>query len=171
MKLLMLGDSSVGKTSLILRYVDNYFTESSIGSLGEEYKEKALTVDDKKFKIQIFDTAGQERFRKVTSSYFRGGQGVMLCYDVTKRQTFDNIPKWMQEIQKYGDIGVAIVLVGNKTDLDPSTREVSIEEGEKMAKDFNTDYIEASAKTGAGVEEAFKKLAIKTKEVCSEESN
>jgi len=85
LKLLMLGDSSVGKTSLILRCVDNMFIDSSIGSLAEEYKEREIVVEDKKFKIQIFDTAGQERFRKVTSSYFRGGQGVMLCYDVTKK--------------------------------------------------------------------------------------
>jgi len=169
LKLLMLGDSAVGKTSLILRYCENTFTDTFIGSLTEEYKEKKVTVDGKTCEIQIYDTAGQERFRKVTSSYFRGGQGVMLCFDLTKKTTFENLSKWMQEIKKYGDDGVSIVLVGNKKDL--GVAEVTSNDIEQFIRENHLEYFETSAKDGSGVEDAFLKLATKTKEACSEEAN
>eukprot|EP01123_Difflugia_compressa_P013845 TRINITY_DN6697_c0_g1_i1.p1 TRINITY_DN6697_c0_g1~~TRINITY_DN6697_c0_g1_i1.p1 ORF type:complete len:202 (-),score=54.46 TRINITY_DN6697_c0_g1_i1:250-855(-) len=162
LKLLMLGDSGVGKTSLILRYCDNDFTDAVIGVLSEDYKEKKITVEGRNFEIQIFDTAGQERFRKVTSSYFRGGQGVMLCFDLTKRSTFENLTKWKQEIERYGEDGVAIVVVGNKCDLKET--QVTKEEAERFAQEWGFGYFQTSAKDGTGVDDAFAHLASQTKD-------
>jgi len=159
-KLLMLGDAGVGKTSLILRYCDDYFTDTFISSMGSDFKEKTVSVDGQEISIELYDTAGQERFRKVTSSYFRGGQGVMIVFDVNSRSSFENVRKWKTEVDRYADDEVAIVLVGNKTDLE---RKVDVSEANKLANELGLAYTETSCKSSTGVENAMVLLAKQTK--------
>jgi len=162
----MLGDAGVGKTSLILRYCDDYFTGTFISAIASDSKDKTITVDGQEVKVELYDTAGQERFRKVTSSYFRGGQGVMIVYDVSNRTTFENVRKWKTEVDRYADDGVAILLVGNKTDTE---RKVDKAEALKLAQELGVPYFETSCKNSVGVDEAFAALAKRTKETQEEQ--
>jgi len=160
LKLLMLGDAGVGKTSLILRYCDDYFTDTFISSMGSDFKEKSVVIEGQPVSVELYDTAGQERFRKVTSSYFRGGQGVMIVFDVNNPASFENVRKWKTEVDRYAEDEVAIVLVGNKTDLE---RRVSEESARKLAAELGLPYTETSCKKPSGVEEAMLLLAKETK--------
>merc|ERR1712063_143092 len=117
-KLLIVGDSGVGKSCLLLRFSDDIFTENFISSIGVDYKVNSVDINGTEIKLQMWDTAGQERFRTITSSYYRGAQGIMIVYDITDRDSFDNIKNWMVEIDKYAQENVIKVLVGNKSDLD-----------------------------------------------------
>lgn len=158
-KLLMIGDSGVGKTCLLLRYTNDSFSPTFITTIGIDFKVKTVKVEDKTVKLQVWDTAGQERFRTITTSYFRGAQGIVLVYDVTDRSSFENVKTWMGQIQQYADLNVNKVLVANKCDTDatdsPQKRVVSTEEGKKLAKEFGLELFEASAKTNLNVSEAF----------------
>jgi len=122
-----------------LRYCDDYFTDVFISAMGEDFKEKSIRIDGQDVSVELYDTAGQERFRKVTSSYFRGGQGVMIVFDVSNRTTFENVRKWKTEVDRYADDEVAIVLVGNKTDLE---RKVTSAEVKKLATELGLPYTE-----------------------------
>eukprot|EP01121_Diplochlamys_sp_Union-15-3_P015267 TRINITY_DN5011_c0_g3_i2.p1 TRINITY_DN5011_c0_g3~~TRINITY_DN5011_c0_g3_i2.p1 ORF type:complete len:209 (-),score=47.53 TRINITY_DN5011_c0_g3_i2:45-671(-) len=161
-KLLLIGDSGVGKSSLLLRFADNTFTESFISTIGVDFKLRTIEIEGLKVKLQLWDTAGQERFRTITSSYYRGAQGVIVVFDVTKKDTFNNVVKWLQELERYASEDVKKLLVGNKIDLTP--REVTPEEAKELAQKLGLDYVETSAKTSSNVEEAFSRLAKMIKE-------
>lgn len=161
-KLLMLGDSGVGKTSLVLRYCEDTFNPSLLSTLGIDFKTKMIELEELITKLQVWDTAGQEKFRAITTSYFKGSHAVMLVYDCTDRDTFHNIGKWTRQIKDHGDLNTNIILVGNKAD-DETARVVSTEEGQTIAEEFNIAFVEVSAKLNIGVNEAFERVALETK--------
>ena len=132
-KMLLIGNSGVGKSCLLVRYAENSFNENFFNTIGVDFKIKTISLDNQNIKLQIWDTAGQERFRTLTASYYRGAHGIIVVYDVTDRDTFENVRQWMQEIDKFATDNVCKVIVGNKCDLDES-RKVSTEEGEELAK-------------------------------------
>jgi len=153
-KILMVGDSGVGKSSLLLRFTDDTFSENFISTIGVDFKIRTVTLEGKTVKMQIWDTAGQERFRTITSSYYRGAHGVILVYDVTDQVSFNNARQWLTEIERYACGQVVKLLVGNKCDL-TTKRVVDFETGKEFADQFNLPFLEASAKDGSNVEKAF----------------
>jgi len=157
-KLLMIGDSGVGKTCLLLRYANDSFSPTFITTIGIDFKIKNVEIDSKRIKLQIWDTAGQERFRTIATSYFRGAQGILLVYDVTDRRSFESIRNWVSQIQQHADVHVNKILIGNKCDM-LDEKVVSTEEGQKLAKEFGIDFWEASAKNDINVEQSFICLA------------
>ncbi|WWC66394.1 uncharacterized protein I206_100296 [Kwoniella pini CBS 10737] len=159
LKLLLIGNSSVGKSSLLLRFTDNEFLtdEETAATIGVDFKVKSIELDGKRYKLSVWDTAGQERFRTLTSSYYRGAQGVVLVYDVSSRPTFDELLKWFKEIDTYCGEGVVKMMVGNKVDKEFS-RQVTTDEGKAFAQRMGALFIECSAKTRLGVPEAFEEL-------------
>eukprot|EP01035_Chromulina_nebulosa_P019216 gene19216-25067_t len=161
-KLLMIGDSGVGKTCLLLRYANDSFSPTFITTIGIDFKIKNIQLDGKRIKLQIWDTAGQERFRTITTSYFRGAQGILLVYDVTDRQTFVSIRNWVAQIQMHADVNVNKILIGNKCDINDH-RVVSFEEGESLAKEYNIHFFETSAKQDINVEKSFLTIATDVK--------
>lgn len=162
-KLLMIGDSGVGKTCLLLRYANDSFSPTFITTIGIDFKIKNIEIDEKRIKLQIWDTAGQERFRTITTSYFRGAQGILLIYDVTDRRSFESIRNWISQIQQHADVHVNKILVGNKCDM-LDEKVVSTEEGQKLAKEFGIDFWEASAKNDINVEQSFISIARQVKD-------
>ena len=166
-KILLLGDSSVGKTCFLMRYADNTFQEIHMSTIGLDYKLKNVQIDDGKIvKIQIWDTAGQDRFRSITKNYYKGAHGIILLYDVTSRKTFENVKNWVTQIKEEVSDKVTIILVGNKID-DESNRKVSTEEGEQMAKECGLNFFETSAKSGINIDTTFNELVKKTVETYS----
>ncbi|OEH76258.1 hypothetical protein cyc_06803 [Cyclospora cayetanensis] len=161
-KLLLIGDSGVGKSCLLLRFADDTYTESYISTIGVDFKIRTIDLDGKTVKLQIWDTAGQERFRTITSSYYRGAHGIVVVYDVTDRESFANVKNWMLEIERYAMEGVSKLLVGNKSDL-TAKKVVSYEEGKELADSCNIRFIETSAKSAQNVEEAFHIMASEIK--------
>jgi len=157
-KLLMIGDSNVGKTSILLRYVNNQFSSAFISTIGIDFQIKYIKVNNKNIKLQLWDTAGQERFRSITVTYFRGAQGAIITYDATDRSTFDNVKKWMDDINKQCAKNIDVFLVANKIDLE-RYRVVSKEEGEELAKKYKISYFECSAKTGENIENLYFNIA------------
>ncbi|XP_028789956.1 ras-related protein RABC2a [Neltuma alba] len=166
-KILLIGDSGVGKSSLLVSFISNSL-EDLAPTIGVDFKIKHLTVGGKKLKLTIWDTAGQERFRTLTSSYYRGAQGIILVYDVTRRDSFTNLSEiWSKEVELYSTNQNCVkMLVGNKVDRD-SERVVSIEEGLVLAKELGSLFLECSAKTRENVEKCFEELALKIMEVPS----
>ncbi|GMY14841.1 ras-related protein RABC2a [Fagus crenata] len=166
-KILLIGDSAVGKSSLLVSFISNSVEDLS-PTIGVDFKIKLLTVGGKKLKLTIWDTAGQERFRTLTSSYYRGAQGIILVYDVTRRDTFTNLSDvWAKEVELYSTNQHCVrMLVGNKVDID-SERVVSREEGIALAKELGCLFLECSAKTRENVEQCFEELALKIMEVPS----
>jgi Ras-related protein Rab-8A len=162
-KLLMIGDSGVGKTCLLLRYANDSFSPTFITTIGIDFKIKNIEIDNKRVKLQIWDTAGQERFRTITTSYFRGAQGIVLVYDVTDRRSFESIRNWISQIQQHADVHVNKILVGNKCDM-LDEKVVSTEEGKKLAEEFNMQFWETSAKNGVNVEQCFHSIAKSVKD-------
>ena len=156
-KLLLIGNSSVGKSSLLVRFVDDVWEENFVPTIGVDFKLKTLDVNGKKVKLQIWDTAGQERFKNITASYYRGGNGVLVVYDITDRDSFTNLTSWLIEIEKNANKNVFKLLIGNKNDLE-SERKVTTEEGKEFADSNGMKFIETSAKTADKVYEAFELL-------------
>mmetsp|Transcript_22122 Transcript_22122/g.37039 ORF Transcript_22122/g.37039 Transcript_22122/m.37039 type:complete len:207 (+) Transcript_22122:129-749(+) len=161
-KLLMIGDSGVGKTCLLLRYANDSFSPTFITTIGIDFKIKNIQLDGKRIKLQIWDTAGQERFRTITTSYFRGAQGILLVYDVTDRNSFISIRNWVAQIQMHADVNVNKILIGNKCDVQDQ-RAISYEEGEALAKEYNIHFYETSAKQDLNVEKSFITIATDVK--------
>ncbi|KAG0725155.1 Ras-related protein Rab-18 [Chionoecetes opilio] len=160
LKILIIGESGVGKSSLLLRFTDDTFDIEQSATIGVDFKVKTVTVDGNTVKLAIWDTAGQERFRTLTPSYYRGAQGVILVYDVTKRNTFAKLNMWLDELETYSTrTDVIKMLVGNK--IDKEKIEVSREDGLKFARRHAMLFIEASAKTRDGVQCAFEELVQK----------
>ena len=155
-KLLIIGDSNVGKTSMLLNYTDNYFPESHLATIGVEFKVKELYTDKYKIILQIWDTAGQERFRSITKSFFRNTNGIIFVYDITSRKSFKNVKDWIKDSELH-DIGFEKILVGNKIDLN-NKREVSLDELKEYGIKKKIDVIEASAKNKINVDETFQKI-------------
>ena len=166
-KILLLGDSSVGKTCFLMRYADNTFQEIHMTTIGLDYKLKNVQLDDGKIvKIQIWDTAGQDRFRSITKNYYKGAHGIILIYDVTSRKTFENVQNWITQIKEEVSDKVNIILVGNKID-DEKNRKVTTEEGKQMADSCKLEFFETSAKSGVGIDSTFNELVKKTVETYS----
>ncbi|KHN76400.1 Ras-related protein Rab-8B [Toxocara canis] len=157
-KLLLIGDSGVGKTCVLFRFSDDSFNSSFISTIGIDFKIRTIEVDGKKIKLQIWDTAGQERFRTITTAYYRGAMGIMLVYDITNEKSFDNIKNWIRNIEEHASSDVDRMIIGNKCDVE-ERRQVSRERGEQLAIEYGTKFLETSAKGNINVEEAFFTLA------------
>eukprot|EP00811_Abedinium_folium_P037265 NODE_9897_length_1391_cov_41.418513.p2 GENE.NODE_9897_length_1391_cov_41.418513~~NODE_9897_length_1391_cov_41.418513.p2 ORF type:complete len:203 (+),score=50.68 NODE_9897_length_1391_cov_41.418513:179-787(+) len=162
-KLLLIGDSGVGKSCLLLRFADDTYTESYISTIGVDFKIRTLDQDGKTIKLQIWDTAGQERFRTITSSYYRGAHGIIVVYDVTDRDSFEHVKHWLQEIDRYAAEGVNKLLVGNKSDLQ-SKKVVSYDEAKELADSLGVHFMETSAKNAHNVEQAFHQMTREIKQ-------
>lgn len=161
-KLLLIGDSGVGKSCLLLRFADDTYTESYISTIGVDFKIRTIELDGKTIKLQIWDTAGQERFRTITSSYYRGAHGIIVVYDVTDQESFVNVKQWLQEIDRYASENVNKLLVGNKCDL-TSKKVVDYTTAKEYADQLGIPFLETSAKNSTNVEQAFMTMAAEIK--------
>jgi len=157
-KLLLIGDSGVGKTCLLFRFSDDAFNTTFISTIGIDFKIKTVELGGKKIKLQIWDTAGQERFHTITTSYYRGAMGIMLVYDITNAKTFENISKWLRNIDEHANEDVEKMILGNKCDMEDK-RQVNKERGEAIAREHCIPFLETSAKSNINVETAFMDLA------------
>ncbi|CAM8910429.1 hypothetical protein QQ045_033137 [Rhodiola kirilowii] len=167
-KLLLIGDSGVGKSCLLLRFSDDSFTTSFITTIGIDFKIRTVELDGKRIKLQIWDTAGQERFRTITTAYYRGAMGILLVYDVTDESSFNNIKNWIRNIEQHASDNVNKILVGNKADMDESKRAVPTAKGQALADEYGIKFFETSAKTNMNVEQVFFSIARDIKERLSE---
>eukprot|EP01113_Clastostelium_recurvatum_P045589 TRINITY_DN784_c0_g1_i4.p1 TRINITY_DN784_c0_g1~~TRINITY_DN784_c0_g1_i4.p1 ORF type:complete len:212 (-),score=51.99 TRINITY_DN784_c0_g1_i4:263-898(-) len=157
-KVVLVGDSGVGKTSILTRYVHNEFNIDSKSTIGIDFATHALTMHNKVFRIQLWDTAGQERFRQsITSAYYRGAIGALIVFSIASRKSFENVKLWVQDAREYADRNLVITLVGNKSDLDRQ-REVRTDEALEYAQQEGFVYLEVSANTSSNVEQAFRQL-------------
>ncbi|GLT65069.1 hypothetical protein SLA2020_375210 [Shorea laevis] len=163
-KLLLIGDSSVGKSCLLLRFSDASCTTNPISTIVIDYKVKTIELDGKRIKLQIWDTAGQERFRTMTTAYYRGATGILLVYDVTHESSFNNIKYWIRNIEQHASDNVNKILVGNKADMDESKRAVPPAKGQALADEYGIKFFETSAKTNLNVEEVFFSIARDVKQ-------
>jgi len=157
-KLVLIGDSNCGKSSLLLRFADDAFSDNYITTIGVDFRFKTIPVDKRTVKLQIWDTAGQERFRTITSAYYRGADGIVLVYDVTDRETFAHVDEWLAEVNRYVTDSTVKILIGNKCDL-TEERQVAAEEGKKKAEELGMRFLETSAKAATNVQEAFEAAA------------
>lgn len=146
--------SGVGKSCLLLQFTDKRFQPVHDLTIGVEFGARMITIDSKQIKLQIWDTAGQESFRSITRSYYRGAAGALLVYDITRRDTFNHLTTWLEDARQHSSSNMVIMLIGNKSDLE-SRRDVKREEGEAFAREHGLIFMETSAKTAANVEEAF----------------
>jgi len=163
MKLIMIGDSCVGKSCLLIRFSEDTFTTSFISTVGIDFKVRTIQIDDKIIKLQVYDTAGQDRFRTITAAYYRGSHGVLLVYDVTDERSFSNIRTWIAAMPEHTSAASKLI-VGNKCDLDDK-RAVPMHKGQVLAQEYGFDFVETSAKTNINVDLAFTMIVkeIKTK--------
>jgi len=157
-KLLLIGDSGVGKTCILFRFSDDAFNTTFISTIGIDFKIKTIELKGKKIKLQIWDTAGQERFHTITTSYYRGAMGIMLVYDITNSKSFENIAKWLRNIDEHANEDVEKMILGNKCDMDEN-RAVPKDRGEAIAREHGIKFMETSAKNNINIERAFQELA------------
>ncbi|WFC94314.1 GTP-binding protein [Malassezia brasiliensis] len=165
-KLLLIGDSGVGKSCLLLRFCDDAWTPSFITTIGIDFKIRTIEVDGKRVKLQIWDTAGQERFRTITTAYYRGAMGILLVFDLTDEKSFNGIQdirNWYKDVEQHASEGVRKILVGNKCDWEEK-RAVTTEQAQALADELGLTYVETSAKSNTNVDEAFFKLAQQVKD-------
>ena len=162
-KILMIGDMNVGKSSIMLRYTEDTYTDEYIGTIGVDFKIRTLNLEGKSVKLQIWDTAGQERFRTITSQYYRGAHGIVVVYDVTDAESFKNVANWLDDIDRYAAPNVETLLIGNKTDA-TGVRAVTTQMGKEFAEEVGMDFMETSAKSSEGVERAFSAMAMRIKQ-------
>jgi small GTP-binding protein len=155
-KLLLIGESSVGKTCLLIRYAENRFQDTFFTTVGMDFKGRTVVICDRKVRLQIWDTAGQEKFRAIAGAYYRGAHGILLVFDVTNQFTFAQTRGWMSSIRENTTSSVAIILVGNKCDL---PRQVTVKQAQEFAQEYGVQYYETSAKDGMHVESTFMALA------------
>ncbi|ELW67098.1 Ras-related protein Rab-8A [Tupaia chinensis] len=159
-KLLLIGDSGVGKTCVLFRFSEDAFNSTFISTIGIDFKIRTIELDGKRIKLQIWDTAGQERFRTITTAYYRGAMGIMLVYDITNEKSFDNIRNWIRNIEEHASADVEKMILGNKCDVNDK-RQVSKERGEKLALDYGIKFMETSAKANINVENLALDYGIK----------
>ena len=158
-KIITLGNTSVGKSSFILKYIENKFTYNYTTTLGLDFKQKKIKLKNgKEVRLRIFDTAGQERFRSVSVSFIKKADGVILIYDISNRESFDSIGEWIKNIRETGKEILPVVLVGNKCDLPPEKRKITEIEGKEKADEFKIPFFESSCKEGINIKEVFHKL-------------
>ncbi|GAB1605878.1 ras-related protein Rab-8A-like [Argonauta hians] len=157
-KLLLIGDSGVGKTCVLFRFSEDAFNTTFISTIGIDFKIRTIELDGKKIKLQIWDTAGQERFRTITTAYYRGAMGIMLVYDITNEKSFENIRNWIRNIEEHASKDVEKMILGNKCDM-TDRRQVSKERGEQLAIEHGIKFMETSAKASINVEDGFFTLA------------
>jgi small GTP-binding protein len=156
-KVVLIGDSGVGKSNLLSRFTRNEFNLESKSTIGVEFATRSIKVDDKTVKAQIWDTAGQERYRAITSAYYRGAVGALLVYDIAKHLTYENVERWLKELRDHADSNIVIMLVGNKSDL-KHLRAVPTDEARDFAEKNNLSFIETSALDATNVENAFQNI-------------
>ena len=155
-KIIVIGDPSVGKTAVLMNYVDGVSAIETISTIGIDFKNKNVNVDGNEIKLQLWDTAGQEQYRTIATAYYKRAHGIALFYDVTSRQSYEHIPGWMESITSNTDENIPIVLIGNKIDLEST---VTAEAGQEMANEYSVPFFLTSAVTGQNIEEAFLTLA------------
>ena len=157
-KVLLLGDTTVGKTCFLMKYTDKTFQDIHMATIGLDYRLKSMKLKSgKNIKLQIWDTAGQDRFRAITKNYYKGSHGIILIYDVTNVQTFENVKQWVSQIREEASANVIIYIAGNKIDMEEE-RKVNKEEGEKLAEELGFPFVETSAKSGININETFEDL-------------
>lgn len=159
-KYIIIGDTGVGKSCLLLQFTDKRFQPVHDLTIGVEFGARMIEIDNRQIKLQIWDTAGQESFRSITRSYYRGAAGALLVYDITRRETFNHLARWLEEARTNANSNMVIMLIGNKSDLE-HRRSVSYEEGAQFAKENGLIFLETSAKSDTNVEEAFVQTAEK----------
>ena len=173
-KILTLGESSVGKTCILRRYVEGQFFKNQLSTIGIDFKSKTLQIGNHEIRLKIWDTAGEERFRNITSQYYKGAEGIILVFDLTKKESFEKINDWMKQIKVNTQSDeIAIVLLGNKKDI-VNERVVSFEEGNERAGEYGIKYFETSALDGTGIDEAIQNLSeeiMKKKKIDFEKNN
>jgi len=166
-KVLLLGDSTVGKTCFLIKYTDKTFQDVHMATIGLDYRLKNMTLKSgKNVKLQIWDTAGQDRFRAITKNYYKGANGIILIYDITNPQTFDNVKGWISQIREEANQNVLIYIAGNKIDMEEE-RKIQKEDGEKLAGEYGFPFVETSAKEGININETFEDLVEKIDSVYS----
>ena len=153
-KVILIGDSSVGKTNIMSKYLKNQFNENSKATVGVEFGAKIFKINNRNIKAQIWDTAGQEKYKAITGAYYKGSKGAFVVYDITRKETFYSVDKWINDLKVSGDPKLNILLIGNKSDLEDK-REVFKEQGEEKAKSFGCAFLETSALSGDNIEQAF----------------
>ncbi|KAA8536598.1 hypothetical protein F0562_029076 [Nyssa sinensis] len=168
-KVVLIGDSGVGKSNLLSRFTRNEFCLESKSTIGVEFATRTLQVEGRTVKAQIWDTAGQERYRAITSAYYRGALGALLVYDVTKPTTFENVSRWLKELRDHADSNIVIMLIGNKTDLQ-HLRAVATEDAQSFAEKEGLSFIETSALEATNVENAFKTILSEIYRIISKKS-
>ncbi|KAK4438873.1 Ras-related protein YPT3 [Sesamum alatum] len=165
-KLVLIGDSGVGKSNLLSRFTKNEFNLESKSTIGVEFATRSLTIDGKVIKAQIWDTAGQERYRAITSAYYRGAVGALLVYDVTRRPTFENVLRWLRELRDHTDPNIVVMLIGNKSDLRHLVA-VSTEDGKELAERESLYFMETSALEATNVDKAFTEVLSQIHQIVS----
>ena len=167
-KIVLIGDSSVGKTNIMNKYLKNEFREDSRATVGVEFGSKQFLIENHKVKAQIWDTAGQERYRAITNAYYKGSKGAFIVYDITRKETFESVDKWVNDLTSACDKNLTIILIGNKSDLEDQ-RQITKEQGEEKAKSFQLAFLEMSALSGNNLEKGFNMLISEVYQKCKGE--
>ena len=158
-KIVLIGDTSVGKTNILSKYLKGEFDPKSKSTVGVEFGVKNFKIENNIVKVQIWDTAGEERYRSITNAYYKGAKGSLLVYDITNKKSFENVEKWISDLKANADEDISMILLGNKTDLEDK-RVVSTEEGKNKAEFYNLTFMETSALNGNNIQEAFNELIM-----------
>ena len=166
-KVIIIGDSGVGKTNIMSKFLKNKFMEESKATVGVEFGSKLFDLNGHKIRAQIWDTAGQEKYKSITGAYFKGSKGALVVYDITQKSTYESLEKWVNDLKSAGDPKITIILIGNKSDLEEN-RQVSKEQGEEKAKSFGCAFLETSALSGDNIDKAFNMMV---KEIFEKFSN
>ncbi|XP_071685716.1 ras-related protein Rab2BV-like [Rutidosis leptorrhynchoides] len=168
-KIVLIGDSGVGKSNILARFTRNEFCLESKSTIGVEFATRTVQVEGKTVKAQIWDTAGQERYRAITSAYYRGAVGALLIYDITKAQSFQNVQRWLRELREHADSNIVIMLAGNKADLS-NNRVVKESDGQKLAEQEGLVFLETSALEALNVEKAFQMILLDIHKIVSKKA-
>ena len=167
-KVVLVGDSFVGKTNIMSKYLKNEFREDSKATVGVEFGSKQFTIEGHSVKAQIWDTAGQERYKAITSAYYKGAKGAFIVYDITRKNSFESVERWVSDVISVADKKITIILIGNKSDLEDQ-RQVTKEEAEEKATKLEIAFMETSALSGDNLEKAFEKMMNEVFQKCHEE--
>ena len=167
-KVVLVGDSGVGKTNILSKYIKNEFHEDSKSTIGVEFGSKQLKIEGHKIKAQIWDTAGQEKYKAITSAYYKGAKGAFVVYDITRKETFNSVDRWINDLKTSADKNLTIIMIGNKCDLEDQ-RQVSADQGEEKGKSYAVAFMETSAFSGENIDKAFGNLINEIYKKCYEE--